>query len=131
MHTPSRWTPAVALIIVLIGCASCKDASRPALADWEPTWRELSSRVHTSARAGESISAADCESLLAAARQAGAELLPSPDQTLQTAVEDWVVLGESIGASCQAHPDLRLALDDLANAERRVNAAAAAIRPTK
>lgn len=89
---------AIALALVL-AIAGCGGGDRPDRSEWRADWdatKELVPTVEAIEGGGEDV----CGDVLGEVRAQREVLLPTPFETVDSAVDEWVALVEGIGLDC-------------------------------
>ncbi len=84
--------------------AGCGGDDRPSDAVWRAAWEERRAQVPDAdeiLRGGSEL----CDELVGRFRSDLSELLPTPDQALDAAVDDWIAHAETIVFDCSKDPD--------------------------
>lgn len=121
----------IAVAVALLAVAACSDdESRPGVAGWEPAWEATAAATFEVPPDGAEADGLDdeCNALLTAAREARPELLPSPADSVDELVDEWLTVAESVGFECTEHEDLEGALAELAQLEGSISTALDALR---
>ena len=108
------------LVAALAGCGE-DDADRPALAAWSDDWTALRDMVPQDAAINEN-STEVCGDFLGEVRNRRADVLPTPDVSLDEPVTDWVSQAETIGLDCDREGDLDDRIDDLSQRAEEIDA---------
>ena len=87
------------LAIALAFLSSCGD-DRPTVADWRPTWDQVSGAIPNREAVGESPPRDLCFEVLAFLRTNRANLFPTPDLAIDDAVNLWVEIAEDAFFGC-------------------------------
>lgn len=123
----SRRARALALPVALAILVACSGTDRPTLSAWEPTWTAAEAATPEAGRTAADLTPDDCDRLLLGAREARPDLLPSPDEALDSPVTMWVDQAEEIGFDCSNHPDLDTGLEELRVLAAEINGGIAAL----
>ena len=101
-ESPGRLPPptlVVALLALAMLLASCSEP-RPAVAEWEPAWEQMTAAIPADLTSGQDPSPASCSEVLAFLRSNRAELFPTPDLAIDDTVTDWVEIAEEAFFEC-------------------------------
>jgi hypothetical protein len=122
---------AVILIILvgLVAVASCSDTGRPSPDDWAVNWEDLTTTLPTLDQLGDPPNRELCAHALGEIREGQADLLPTPDISLDPVVQEWFTVAEDALFECppssNQFPDLAYAYQVLARLEAEVEASLA------
>jgi hypothetical protein len=106
-------------LAVLICCFSaCGGGDRPGADDWGPVWDRVTALIPAQDLAAESLSNEFCGQILAELRRSRGGLLPTPDLTIDDAVNLWMEIaedaffecppqGEPIGSLAEAYAEMQ------------------------
>ncbi len=88
----------VAVVVALV-TAACGD-SRPSLAEWQPGWDRVSQGMPTRAAFVGGPDEELCADALVIVRDANDDVIPTPDEVLDGAVEAWLEQAREIFQEC-------------------------------
>lgn len=115
--------PIAALLATVLCLGACGDdeADRPDLAVWTEDWSELRDLLPEDV-AIESGGTDICGEFLGEVRNRRADVIPTPDVSLDEPVGAWVSEAETLGLDCDREGDLGERLDDLATRAEEIDA---------
>ncbi|MDE0803056.1 MAG: hypothetical protein OSA99_07000 [Acidimicrobiales bacterium] len=113
----------VASVTTVLPLAACgdDDADRPELAEWTEDWSELRDLVPEDV-ATDSVGTDACGEFLGDVRNRRADVIPTPDVSLDEPVGQWVSDAETVGLNCDREGDLDERLRDLATRSEEIDA---------
>lgn len=120
---------AVIILLGLVAVTSCADAGRPELDSWATDWEGLTTALPTLDQLGTPPDRELCAHALGQIREGQADLLPTPDVSIDPVVQEWFTVAEDALFECppsnSQFPDLGYAYQVLASLEAEVEAAIA------
>lgn len=113
----------VILLSIAIAVSACGDdeSDRPPLEPWRADWSELRDLLPEDV-AIESGGTDVCGDFLGEVRSRRADVIPTPDMSLDEPVEAWVSEAETVGLDCDREGDLDERLADLAQRAEEIDA---------
>lgn len=84
--------------------AACGGA-RPDAVQWLVTWDETVELIPAEADLGEDPPKEQCDTVLASLREAQESVIPTPDDTLDVTVNEWLMVAEGAFFECPPAPD--------------------------
>jgi|GEM_PF-2232226 len=127
--TPVKAAFVLVILVVLIAVASCAETGRPGLDSWAADWEDLTRTLPTVDQLGTPPDRDLCAHALGEIREAQADLLPTPDISLDPVVQEWFTVAEDALFECppssSQFPDLGYAYQVLTRLEAEVDAALA------
>lgn len=92
--------------------AGCLGTARPDTAEWLPKWEAVVDLVPDRQDLGDPPDENLCQTTLAAIRDQSEELLPTPTQTVDDLVEEWVAVAEAAFFECPPAGEEIASFDD-------------------
>jgi hypothetical protein len=86
--------------VLLMIVSACSAVSRPAMAEWTPTW-ETARAILPDLAEGEPDDAT-CSTALVQLREVAPDLRPTPDDSIDATVDRWLLIAEETMFECPA-----------------------------
>jgi hypothetical protein len=115
------------VILCVLVVAACGSTDRPTVAEWEPVWDAATRSIPTEDDLGDPPAREVCGQALGFIRSAEADLLPTPDRSIDPVIREWVQVAEDMFFECPPQsrevPDMSSGFAELQRLQAEVAAA--------